>query len=85
MVSAVRNVEEAMGSGIKEASPSEIANIGAVRKSIIAGNDIKRGERFTRKNLAVKRPGTGLSPMKWNAVLGKVAERDFYKDELIRI
>jgi N,N'-diacetyllegionaminate synthase len=85
MVNAVRNVEVAMGSGVKEASSSEKANIDMVRKSIFAGVNIKRGERFTKKNLAVKRPGTGVSPMRWDDVIDKVAKKDFYQDELIKI
>jgi len=85
MVNAVRNVEIALGSGVKEASPSEKINRGVVRKSIVAAVDIKRGERFTKENLAIKRPGTGVSPMRWDVVLGKVAKKDFYQDELIKI
>lgn len=85
MVDAVRNVEMALGSGVKEASPSEKINGGVARKSIVAAVDIKRGERFTEDNLAVKRPGTGISPMRWDDILGKVAKKDFYQDELIKI
>lgn len=85
MVNAVRNIEEAMGSGVKQASPSEKANIGVARKSIVARVNIKRGERFNEANLAVKRPGTGISPMRWDDVLGKAAKKDFYQDELIKI
>ena len=85
MVNAVRNVEAAMGSGIKEASPSEMANIGAARKSIVARINIKKGERFNGGNIAVKRPGTGINPMKWDAVLGKAAKENFYKDNPIKI
>jgi len=85
MVDAVRNVEEVMGSGVKQTSPSEKANIGVVRKSIIARVNIKKGEHFTERNLAVKRPGTGVSPMRWHAVLGRVAKKDFYQDDLITI
>lgn len=85
MVSAVRNIEEAMGSGVKSASPSERPNISVVRKSIVAASVIKKGEHFTEKNLTVKRPGTGLSPMKWDVVLGKAAKKNFHEDELITI
>ncbi len=85
MVNAVRNVEMALGSGVKEASSSEKINKDVVRKSIVAAVDIKRGERFTEKNLAIKRPGTGINPMRWDVVLGKVAKKDFYQDELIKI
>jgi len=85
MVNAVRNVEIALGSRVKKASPSEKINRGVVRKSIIARVNIKRSERFTEKNITVKRPGTGVSPMRWDDVLGKVAKKKFYQDELIRI
>ena len=85
MVNAVRNVEIELGSGVKEASPSEKINRSVARKSIVAAMDIKRGERFTEKNLAIKRPDTGVSPMHWDVVLGKVAKKDFYQDELITI
>lgn len=85
MVNAVRNVEVAIGSGVKETSPSENANIGVARKSIVARVNIKMGERLNKDNLAVKRPGTGISPMRWDDVLGKVAKKDFYQDELIKI
>ncbi|MDD5560634.1 MAG: N-acetylneuraminate synthase [Candidatus Omnitrophica bacterium] len=85
MVNAIRNVEEAMGSGVKRASTSEKDNIGVVRKSIVARVNIKKGEHFTERNLAAKRPGIGVSPMQWYVVLGRVAKKDFYQDELISI
>jgi len=85
MVDAVRNVERVLGSEVKQVSTSEKANIAVVRKSIVARVNIKRGERFNEENLAVKRPGTGISPMRWNGVLNKVAKKDFYQDELIKI
>lgn len=85
MVNAVRNVEMALGSRAKKASPSEKINSSVVRKSIVAAVDIKKGEHFTEKNLTVKRPGTGISPMRWDDVLGTVARKDFYQDELIQI
>ncbi|HOW27019.1 MAG TPA: N-acetylneuraminate synthase [Elusimicrobiota bacterium] len=84
MVMAVRNVERALGTGDKKPAPSERANL-VVRKSIVARRDIVRGERFTPQNLTTKRPGTGLSPMRWDAVIGTRAKRDFRKDELIRL
>ncbi len=85
MVNAVRHVEAAMGCGVKKVSPSEKPNIGAARKSIVARIPIKKGERFDEKNLTVKRPGTGISPMRWDDVLGKAARRNFYQDELIEL
>lgn len=83
MIKAVRNVEHAMGDGRKEPSESERKNIAVVRKSIVARHAIKKGERFTEENLTVKRPGTGISPMKWFEIVGKRAEKDFEADELI--
>lgn len=83
MVLAIRNIEKAMGSGIKKPSPSEEKNIGIARKSIVAKKSIQKGERFTPENLAVKRPGTGISPMRWDEVLARTADRDYEKDEPI--
>ncbi len=85
MVDAIRNVEVCFGSGEKTVSNSERKNIPIVRKSILAARDIKQGEVFTEDNITVKRPGNGISPMKWNDVLGKVAKRDFVEDELIEL
>ncbi len=85
MVSAIRNIEMALGDGRKEPSQSEQKNIAVARKSIVAKHDIARGEVFTEDNLATKRPGTGISPMNWNAIIGKKAKRDFQTDELIEI
>ncbi|WP_297962930.1 N-acetylneuraminate synthase [uncultured Anaerovibrio sp.] len=85
MVSAIRNVEKAMGDGNKVPSPSEMANIAVVRKSIIAAKDIRAGEIFSEENLTTKRPGTGINPMRWNEVLGQKAKRDFAEDELIEL
>lgn len=83
MVLAVRRIEKALGNGIKRPSRSEIKNIGIVRKSIVARTKIKRGERFTEENLTVKRPGTGLSPMFWDEILGIPASRDYEPDDMI--
>lgn len=83
MVQAIRSIESALGDGIKKASPSEFKNKGIARKSIIAARAIKEGEVFTEYNLVVKRPGTGISPMKWDEVMGKRAQRDYLADELI--
>lgn len=85
MVSAIRNIEMALGSGHKQVSDSERRNIAVARKSIVAARDIKKGEIFTEENLAVKRPGTGISPMRWNDVLGTIAIRDFKEEELIQL
>ena len=85
MVESIRNIEKAMGNGIKKPSPSEKKNKPVVRKSIIAKTDIEQGEIFTEENLTVKRPGTGINPMRWEEVLGKIAKRDFKKDELIEL
>jgi N,N'-diacetyllegionaminate synthase len=83
MVQAIRNIEKAMGDGIKRPSTSEMKNIPIARKSIVAANPIKAGESFTNKNLTVKRPGIGISPMRWDEVIGRSAIRDFEADELI--
>lgn len=83
MVAAIRNIELALGDGVKRPSPSEAKNIAIVRKSLVAARPIRAGEPFTLDNLAVKRPGTGVSPMRLNEMLGRVAGRDFQADELI--
>ena len=86
MVSAIRNIEKAIGgSGLKEVSKSEEKNKPIARKSIVASTDIKKGDTFTPENLTVKRPGTGISPMQWDEVIGKEAKRDFQEDELIEL
>ena len=85
MVMSIRNVEKCFGNGIKEPSESEKKNIISGRKSIVACEDIRKGEVFSQINLAVKRPGNGISPMEWYNLLGKVAIKDFNKDELIQL
>ena len=86
MVSSIRNIEKAVGGdGTKHVSESEKKNIAIARKSIVAACDIKAGEVFTEQNLTVKRPGNGISPMKWDEIIGKTAIRDFAEDELIEI
>ena len=85
MVSAIRNIELAIGSGEKHVSDSERPNIVVARKSIVAATDIRKGDLLTENNITVKRPGNGISPMKWDAVLGTVAIRDFLADELIEL
>ena len=84
MVKSIRNIERAMGNGIKQPSPSEIKNISIVRKSIVAKRIIKKGDLFTNDNLTVKRPGNGLSPMKWDELIETRSKRDFNVDELIK-
>lgn len=85
MVSAIRNIELAIGSGKKHVSDSERPNIVVARKSIVAATDIRKGDLLTENNITVKRPGNGISPMKWDSVLGTAATRDFRADELIEI
>lgn len=85
MVIAIRNIEKAMGDGIKRPSASELKNKPVARKSLVAACVILKGEIFSETNLIVKRPGTGLSPMRWNEVLGRKAQRDFEADELIQL
>lgn len=85
MVAAVRNVEKALGIGEKKVTVSEAANISTVRKSIVAYRNIAKGEVFTEDNITTKRPGTGISPMAWEQVLGKKAGRAFKKDEIIEL
>lgn len=85
MVSSIRNIELALGSADKCVSTSESANRAVARKSIVALCDIPEGEILTEKNITVKRPGSGLSPMLWDSVLGTKAVRSFSADELIEI
>lgn len=85
MVSAIRHIEQALGDGHKTISPSEKKNIAIARKSIVAACPIKKGESLTEKNLTVKRPGTGISPMRWEEVLGTKAIKDFNEEDLIEI
>ncbi len=83
MILAIRNVEKAMGAGLKHPSASELENLEVARKSIVAGRPIKKGEVFTGYNLTVKRPGTGISPMCWDVVIGKKADRSYAVDEQV--
>lgn len=85
MVSAIRHIEVALGDGIKRVSESERSNIEVARKSIVAASDIKKGEAFTESNLTVKRPGNGISPMKWEQVIGQIAKKSFDIDDQIEI
>lgn len=83
MVAAIRNIETALGDGIKKITKSEEKNKSIVRKSIVAKREIKKGETFSIENITTKRPGTGISPMRWDELLGKEATRDFAINELI--
>jgi len=85
MVDAIRNIERALGDGIKRPSPSEQKNRPIARKSLVASRSIQAGELFSADNLATKRPGTGISPMRWDEIIGRPALRDFAADELIDI
>ncbi len=85
MVTSIRNVSSALGDGVKRPSRSEMANMPIARKSIVAAAAIRAGETFTESTLSCKRPGTGISPMRWNDVVGRAAKRDFQKDELIEL
>lgn len=85
MVKAVRHIEESLGSGEKRVAESERPNIEVARKSIVAARPIAKGEIFTEENITVKRPGNGISPMQWDAVIGQTAKRDFPYDSLIEL
>lgn len=85
LVDAVRHVEDALGSGVKEVADAEAPNIVVARKSIVAARDIRAGEVFTEENITVKRPGNGLSPMLWDSVIGRTASRAFPADTLITL
>lgn len=85
MVDAIRNIEAAMGDGIKQPGPSERRNMPIARKSLVAARAITAGEVFSADNVAVKRPGDGISPMRWDEVLGRRAPRDIAPDELIEL
>lgn len=85
MVRSIRNIEQAMGDGIKRPTPSEAKNKPIARKSLVASKQIRAGELFTPENVTAKRPGTGIDPMRWDAVIGRVAARDFAADELIAL
>jgi len=81
MVRAIRHISMALGDGVKQASPSESKNIGISRKSIIAATQIRLGEVLTEQNLTVKRPGTGMSPMRWDEILGSTAQQDYAPED----
>ena len=81
MIKSIRNIEIALGNGIKSPTKSEIKNIKSIRKSIIVKRKIQKGDKFSDKNLEVKRPATGLSPMKWDEVIGKHSKKNYKPDE----
>jgi N,N'-diacetyllegionaminate synthase len=84
MVQAIRNIELAIsGNGTKQPSESEKKNIEIARKSIVAKTDIAKGEVFSDRNITTKRPGNGISPMRWDELIGQTAQKDFYVDDLI--
>ena len=83
MVVAIRNIEEALGDGVKKLSRSEKPNMVVVRKSIVANQTIKKGEVLTEGNITAKRPGSGISPMRWDEVVGSIAKKDYQADETI--
>lgn len=85
MVKAIRHIEQALGDGVKKVSDSEKVNIVVARKSIVAACPIKKGELLTEENLTVKRPGTGLSPMRWLEVVGTLATKDYQEEDLIEL
>ncbi len=85
MVRAIRSIEQALGDGVKKPSPSESKNIPIVRRSLVASRAIREGEVFSERNVTTKRPGTGISPMNWDDVIGRAANRDFHVDELIEL
>ena len=85
MVTAIRNIEIALGDGIKRLTPSETKNKPVARKSLVAIRAITVGELFSEQNITTKRPGTGISPMLWDKVIGRAAHRDYAEDELIEL
>ena len=85
MVQSIRNIEKSLGTGDKKPSASEKKNIAVARKSIVAKTAIKCGDELSEANITVKRPGNGISPMRWNELIGTKAVRDFKEDELIEL
>lgn len=83
MVKAIRKIEIALGDGIKKPTKSEIENIQIVRKSIFTKCSIKKGEIISKQNITTKRPGSGISPMRWDEIVGSIAQKDYKEDELI--
>ncbi len=85
MVDAIRNIQAALGDGLKRPSESEIKNMPIARKSLVAKANIQAGEMFSEDNLTIKRPGTGLSPMLWDDIIGSIARKDYEVDEVITL
>ncbi len=85
MVISIRHIESALGSGEKKPSASEMKNVSIVRKSIVAKTEIHKGDPFTENNITVKRPGTGVNPMKWPDILGTIAQKNYHEDEPIEL
>ena len=83
MISGIRNIEKALGTGIKKPSQSELKNKPIARKSIVAATSIKEGEVFTEMNITVKRPGTGITPMRWDEIIGRKATKHYRRDDQI--
>lgn len=83
MVKAIRNIEDALGDGIKQPSKSEMKNMPIARKSIITCKAIAKGECFSEENLTIKRPGNGMNPMRWYEIIGTIAAKNYDEDELI--
>jgi N,N'-diacetyllegionaminate synthase len=83
MVTAIRNIEKAMGDGIKRPTPTEVLNMPIARRSIVAARNIRKGEVFSAETITVKSPATGLSPMCWDDIIGRAAKKDFAEDQLI--
>lgn len=83
MVKGIRNIELALGASVKKPSPSEIPNMKVARKSLVAAKEIQCGEIFTTENITIKRPGNGISPMRWDEVLGQAAQKYYAEDDLI--
>ena len=80
---AIRNIEKALGNGIKKPSPSEVKNMTVARKSIVASCPIQKGVMLSIDNLTIKRPGNGISPMRWDEIIGTLSSKDYMEDELI--
>jgi len=85
LVSSIRHVEKSIGNGVKSPSISEIANKKIVRKSLVASRSIYKGELFSKNNITIKRPGTGISPAKYEEIIGQIAPKDFERDEIITL
>lgn len=83
MVKAIRNIEKALGNGIKQPSSSEVKNMAIARKSIVASRPIRKGEILSIDNLTTKRPGNGINPMRWNEIIGTPSSKDYMEDEMI--